>query len=136
MNTEKRLVAKATTTIGRSQYQTIANSGNHSIIVDEPAELNGSDTGMGPYGLLLSSLGSCTIITLRMYIERKMWVVDEIKAELEIYAVNDGHLIETSLSFKGDLIAKQVERLLQVAEACPIHKLLAGNIAMKTLVSL
>lgn len=132
MDTEKRSVAKAKAQIARTHYQTMASSGNHSIVVDEPEELNGSDKGMSPYGLLLSSLGSCTIITLRMYIDRKMWVVDEINVELEIFALPKGHLIESKLSFKGDLTPEQTNRLLDIANACPIHKILAGNIMMET----
>lgn len=134
MDTEKKSVARANARIARTQYQTIATSGNHSIIIDEPEELNGTNTGMGPFGLLLSSLGSCTIITLRMYVERKMWVVDEINIELEVFATPDGHLIESKLSFKGDLNPEQTQRLLQIADSCPIHKLLAGNITMKTVI--
>jgi putative redox protein len=132
MDTEKRSVAKAKAQIARTHYQTTASSGNHAIVIDEPEELNGSDTGMSPYGLLLSSLGSCTIITLRMYIDRKMWVVDEINVELEIFALSKGHLIESKLSFKGDLTPEQTNRLLDIANACPIHKILAGNIMMET----
>lgn len=95
MDTQTSSIAQASARIARARYQTIANSANHSIIVDEPADLDGGDTGMNPFGLLLSSLGSCTIITLRMYIDRKMWVVDEISIELEMFAVDKGHLIQS-----------------------------------------
>lgn len=135
MDTENSSIAQAKASIARARYQTIASSGEHSIIVDEPAELNGSDTGMSPFGLLLSSLGSCTIITLRMYIDRKMWVVDEISIELEAFAVEDGHLIQSKLDFKGDLTTEQISRLLTIANSCPIHKVLAGNITMETAVA-
>ena len=128
----KNLVARATANINRLQYQTIATSGSHAIVVDEPEHFNGGDTGMNPFGLLLSSLGSCTVITLRMYIERKMWVVDEISIELDAFAVAEGHLIESKITFKGELTAEQNERLLQIADACPIHKLIAGNVVIDT----
>lgn len=135
MDTETPLIAQANARIARAHYQTIASSGHHSIIVDEPSELNGSDTGINPFGLLLSSLGSCTIITLRMYIDRKMWVVDEISIELEAFAVEGGHLIQSKLEFKGDLANDQISRLLTIANSCPIHKVLAGNIAMEIAVA-
>lgn len=135
MDTVNTPIAKANARIARARYQTIAGSGNHSIIVDEPAELNGTDTGMNPFGLLLSSLGSCTIITLRMYIDRKMWVVDEISIDLEAFAVEDGHLIQSKLNFKGDLTTEQISRLINIANSCPIHKLLAGKIVMETAVA-
>ena len=132
MDPETPSIANASARIARARYQTIANSGNHSIIVDEPTELDGSDSGMNPFGLLLSSLGSCTIITLRMYIDRKMWVVDEISIELEIFAVEKGHLIQSKLDFKGELTTEQISRLLTIANSCPIHRVLSGNITMET----
>jgi putative redox protein len=132
MDTETNSIAQAKVRIAKAHYQTIASSENHSIIVDEPTSLGGSNTGMGPFGLLLSSLGSCTIITLRMYIDRKMWVVEEIGIELEAFAVEGGHLIQSKIDFKGDLTSDQISRLLTIANSCPIHKVLAGNITMET----
>ncbi|MFD1255496.1 OsmC family protein [Mucilaginibacter terrae] len=135
MDPEKKSVAKAEAHIARTHYQTIASSGKHAIIIDEPEDLNGGDTGMNPFELLLSSLGSCTVITLRMYIERKMWIVDEIHIELEAFAVPNGYLVESKVTFTGNLTAEQTERLLQITEACPIHKLLSGNVIIKTKVN-
>lgn len=135
MDTENISIAQAKVRIARTHYQAIASSSNHAIVVDEPADMGGGDTGMNPFGLLLGSLGSCTIITLRMYIERKMWVVDEINVELEAFAVEGGHLIQSKLDFKGDLTTEQISRLLTIANSCPIHKVLAGNITMETAVA-
>lgn len=135
MDTETTSIAQANARIARAKYQTIAGSGQHSIIIDEPTDIGGGDTGMNPFGLLLSSLGSCTVITLRMYIDRKMWVVDEISVELEAFAVEGGHLIQSKLDFKGDLTTEQISRLLTIANSCPIHKVLAGNITMETAIA-
>jgi len=135
MDTETTSIAQANARIARAKYQTIAGSGPHSIIIDEPSDIGGGDTGMNPFGLLLSSLGSCTVITLRMYIDRKMWVVDEISIELEAFAVEGGHLIQSKLDFKGDLTTEQISRLLTIANSCPIHKVLAGNITMETAIA-
>lgn len=132
MDSEKTSLAQGKALIGRAHYQTIATSGNHAVVVDEPQGLNGSDTGMNPFGLLLSSLGSCTVITLRMYADRKMWIVEEINCELEIFSVPQGHLIERRLSFKGELTTEQNERLLDIANHCPIHKILSGTILIET----
>lgn len=132
MEIKKDPVIKAKATTGRTGYQTIVNSGNHFVIVDEPVSSGGADSGMDPYALLLSSLGSCTSITLRMYIDRKMWVADEITVDLELFRVNDGVLIERKLSFKGDLTPEQLKRLIIIADKCPIHKLLVGKISIST----
>jgi putative redox protein len=129
---ERTSKATAKASIARAHYQTVINSGNHAIIADEPADLGGTDLGMNPFGLLLASLGSCTVITLRMYIDRKMWVVEEISVDLEVFEIPDGNLIETRVSFKGELNDEQNERLLTIAEKCPIHKLLKGNVFIKT----
>ncbi|MBS7565233.1 OsmC family protein [Mucilaginibacter sp. Bleaf8] len=132
MDLHKKSVARAYAHIARTQYQTIAGSGKHAIVVDEPESYNGTDTAMSPFPLLLSSLGSCTIITLRMYADRKMWVVDEIRVDLELFAVDGGHLIERNLSIKGALTDEQLKRLEEIADACPVHKMLTGNIMIET----
>jgi putative redox protein len=81
--------------ITHTQYQTIVSSGKHAIIADEPADVEGTDTGMSPNELLLASLSSCTAITLQMYINRKMWIVEEIVVDLELFAADQGTLIKS-----------------------------------------
>ena len=134
-DTKKTSFGRVESIIGRARFQTIVTSGKHAIVVDEPEELHGSDTGMNPFGLLLSSLGSCTSITLRMYIDHKMWIVESISCELEIFKIDEGYLIENTLTFIGELTKEQISRLLEIADACPIHKILAGNIMINTQVS-
>jgi putative redox protein len=129
---ENGAVASLTAQIGHSKYQTIVSNGTHSIIVDEPEIIEGGNTGMEPHGLLLGSLGSCTAITLRMYINRKMWPVDDITVNLELFKNETGVIIKRWLSFKGELSDVQRVRLLQIADACPIHKILMGSIIIET----
>lgn len=132
MEIKKEFIESAQAQIGRSQYQTIVTSAKHSLIADEPESTDGTDTGMSPFSLLLASLGSCTAITLRMYINRKMWLVDEITVAMELFNVADGILIERQLGFKGDLTEVQKQRLIEIADACPVHKILIGNIMIDT----
>jgi len=132
MQTGEGPIASATAQIGYTKYQTIVSSGNHQIIVDEPETIEGGDTGMEPHGLLLGSLGSCTAITLRMYINRKMWPVDEITVDLELFKTETGVTIKRWLNFKEELSEVQRNRLLQIADACPIHKILTGSIHIET----
>ena len=127
-DSERELLVEAEATIGRVKYQAIVKSGSHTIIADEPLELEGMDTGMSPYNLLLASLASCTIITLRMYIERKMWNIDEIGIALELFKRPEGIYIDSKLTFSGELNDAQKARLITIADACPIHKILVGNI--------
>lgn len=129
---EDALIGSVEARLGRVQYQTIVTGGNHSIIVDEPVALGGMDTGMAPYSLLLASLASCTAITLRMYISRKMWVVDEISIKLDLSKTDKGVHINSALSFKGELDDDQRKRLITIADACPVHKLLVGEVEIFT----
>ncbi|MBK0379418.1 OsmC family protein [Mucilaginibacter segetis] len=132
MGIERRVVGELSAKISRVKYQTIITAGKHSIIADEPLADGGDDTGMSPYNLLLASLASCTVITLRMYIDRKMWVVDEIKIDLELVRNDHGVIIENKLEFKGDITQEQKKRLVVIANGCPIHKILTGEILINT----
>jgi putative redox protein len=69
---------------------------------------------------------------LRMYINRKMWPVDEITVNLELFKTETGVTIKRWLNFKGELSDIQKNRLLQIADACPIHKILTGSIHIET----
>lgn len=132
MDSQKDLIVDASAVIGRAQYQTVVKSGNHTIIADEPIDDGGTDTGMSPYNLLMASLASCTAITLRMYINRKMWVIEEITVDLEMYRTEKGIFIESKLKFKGEVTDEQKKRLITIADACPIHKILIGNMVINT----
>jgi putative redox protein len=130
--TQKEFIIDGSAVIGRAQYQTVVKSGNHTLIADEPIDDGGTDTGMSPYNLLMASLASCTAITLRMYINRKMWIIEEITVNLEMYRTETGIFIESRLKFKGEVTPEQKKRLITIADACPIHKILAGNIVINT----
>lgn len=132
MKTQSELIESARAQIAHAKYKTIVTSGNHTIIADEPADIGGTDSGMSPYNLLLASLASCTAITLRMYIDRKMWIIDEITINLELFKNESGVLIESKLNFKGEVTDEQRKRLITIADACPIHKILVGNIVINT----
>jgi putative redox protein len=125
-------VASVQAQIDRSHYRTLIKTDNHTFIADEPLAIGGADVGPSPQELLLASLGSCTAITLRMYIDRKMWVVDNIAVNLELFEVGGATLIERQLSFEGELSEEQKKRLVQIADACPIHKMLTGKISTET----
>jgi putative redox protein len=132
MEIDKQLIESAQAQISTLQFQTIVTSANHTIITDEPISMEGGDTGMNPYSLLLASLASCTAITLRMYLTRKMWIVEQITVSTKLYKAENGTLIERQISFTGELTIAQKNRLIQIANACPIHKILIGNIEIKT----
>jgi putative redox protein len=118
-------------------------SGRHHLKSDEPMPI-GKDTGPSPYELLLASLGACTSMTLRMYAERKGFELGQVTVRLQhfrIYAqdcdnceTKVGFLdhIERKIEFTGHLDDAQKERLLQIADRCPVHRTLKSEIDIKT----
>jgi putative redox protein len=102
--------------------------GGHELIVDEPVDRGGADTGPRPTQLLAASLAGCTAITVEMYAERKGWDVGKVEAEVEVSY--DGPVpsrFEVALRLPAELDAEQRRRLLTIAEHCPVHKVLAGE---------
>ena len=75
-------MAHAKASIGTTNYQTAIVTGHHKLTVDEGPALGGKDVGPGPYELLTSALAACTVITLRMYAERKQWPVTAVHADV------------------------------------------------------
>ncbi len=111
------------------------SNGSHQWQADEPTDLGGLNAAPNPHELLLSSLGACTSITLKMYAKRKEWPLDEVDVALAFNPDGkpaSGNVITRQITLTGDLSVEQRERLLQVANACPIHKVLTGTITIDT----
>jgi putative redox protein len=121
-----------TAIIGTDHYRTELIASGKKVIADEPQELGGSDEGPAPGELLLMSLASCTAITLRMYADRKKWDVTRIKVEVASEKVDNKTFIQREVSLEGNLEADQRQRLLQIANACPVHKMLTNPIEIST----
>jgi putative redox protein len=113
-------------------YKTHIIGGNHTILADEKTKVGGGDTGMNPFELLLSSLGACTSITMRMYANRKGWIINDLAVQLTINRVEDHTTIYRDITLEGDLSEEQRSRLLQVAKACPVAKILEGQIVIQS----
>lgn len=118
--------------------------GRHHIVADEPKSVGGTDLGPNPYDYLLASLGSCTTMTLKMYANRKGWNLDSAKVILnhqKIYAkdceeceteIGKIDYIEREIELLGDLDKDQRNRLLEIADRCPVHRTLHSEIVVKT----
>ena len=128
-------IITAITELDQSRYKTKVFSDGHLIYADEPEELGGTNEGMAPGALLLASLGSCTAITIRMYADRKEIPLETIKIDLAICKeeeMSKETTITRKIEFTGDITQEQRERLMVIADKCPIHKLLTNPIKITT----
>lgn len=132
MEAHEKLITHVQAQIGLAKYQTTITSGSHSLLVDEPISNGGAATGIDPQALLLASLGSCTAITLRMYLDRKQWPVQQINVDVELLSTGLMQSIKCILRYQGQLSPEQELRLVQIANACPVHKILTKSMVIET----
>jgi len=108
-------------------YRTPISMGGHTVMADEPESLGGGDTGPTPFDLVAGALAACTAITLRMYSQRKNWPLENVVVQCELWQEAPVSEFRRTISIVGSLTDEQRQRLLQVANACPTHKLLASG---------
>lgn len=125
-------------------FTTSIQTEKHAMIADEPESIGGDDFGPSPYEYLNASLAACTVMTLKMYAERKQWDLKEVfvylsyskrhSDELEIDIDKPGYLdfIDKKLKFVGDLDDKQKSRLKEIASRCPVHRTIASEVIFNT----
>jgi putative redox protein len=125
------VIAGAVATLGAARYAVELRIGHHRLIADEPASSGGGDAGVSPFGLLLSSLGACTAITLRMYADRKGWPLAGVEVALTYRLKEDAPHIERRLRLDG-LDAAQRARCAEIADKTPVTRALQRGIAITT----
>jgi putative redox protein len=122
--------------IGTEKYKCIVQWRHGKFITDEPERNGGKDLGPDPYTLLLSSLGTCTLATLRMYIDRKGWDIPEIEVSVNMFTETKEDkkftTFDRDINFLSPVTDEQRERLIQIAKVCPISKILEGDIKIRT----
>ena len=102
----------------------------HKILADEPKSFpGGNDKGLSPTDFLLSSLGSCTSMTLRLYARLKKLPLEKIIVKLDRKA--SGEIIR-EIELIGDLTEEQRQRLFEISNKCPIHKALSNQIIINS----
>lgn len=132
-------VVRAETPI--SGFKTTVSSDRHTLIADEPTRVpGGTDLGPSPYELLSAALATCTSMTLKMYASHKKLPLESVSVDVQhskIHAEDCEHCestegridrFERRINYVGDLSDEQAARLLQIADKCPVHKTLEGEI--------
>ncbi len=130
-------MAKVSSHIGKELYKIeIKSPTGNVVIADEPVEKGGKDLGFSPKELLASALAACTSATVRMYVDRKGWALDEVNIDIELERDEEANktIITRKLEFIGNLNEEQKTRLLAVANSCPVHKILSNPIEIETTV--
>ena len=131
------------TETGSGTYTQQITAGHHRLVADEPRPV-GDDAGPTPYDLLLAGLGACTSMTVRMYADRKGWPLESVRVTLRhsrIHAEDCADCestkgwidhIDCDVEFVGDLDDTQRQRLMQIAERCPVHQTLTSEVDIAT----
>lgn len=126
-------------------FTTTLTAGKHELTADEPTSVEGGeDKGPDPYDYLLMSLGSCTVMTIKMYVNRKGWKLDDLYMELRH---NKRHaedcdncddpdskidVVEKEVIVEGELTDEQIDKILNISKKCPVHRTLMGDIKIKS----
>ncbi len=131
------------TATGAGAFQQLVAAGRHRFLADEPVGV-GDDTGPTPYDLLLAGLGTCTSMTLRMYADRKGWPLEGVEVHLSHDRVHaedcadceatSGSIdvVDRTIELRGPLTDDQRSRILAIADRCPVHRTLTGDIHVRT----
>lgn len=136
--TEGEVIVQET---GAGNYQNAVRAGRHRLLADEPRSVGGLDSGPSPYDFLLSALGACTSMTVRMYADLKQLPLarvsvrlthEKVHAQDSTAASGKADLLTRKIHLEGDLSEAQRQRLLEIANKCPVHRTLEGDIRVRS----
>jgi putative redox protein len=121
---------------GQSIFQQSVVAGAHHFWADEPQDMGGEDTGPAPFDFLMAGLGACTAMTIRMYARHKKIKLDKIEVvltytKIEVDGKSRDH-IQREIVLVGALTEEQREKLLLIANKCPVHKAIEGNLLVSS----
>lgn len=118
--------------IGKQKYKTEIQAKNHIIIADEPLEVGGEGLGFTPTELLEASLAACSVMTIRMYADRKGWDLEDVEIKVGFKRNLTTHQVTfiKEVRLEGNLDSEQREKLLHIGGKCPIEKIISGPVSV------
>ncbi len=117
---------------GSGHFQQALDVGSDHFVSDIEQEKGGNSTGPSPHEYLAAALAACTGMTLKMYAGRKSWDLQDAVVKVDIERIDEVEIFKRSIELLGNLDTEQRERLLEIANKCPVHKALAGKIEINT----
>ena len=117
---------------GSGHFQQALEVGNDRFVSDVDQDKGGNSSGPSPHEYLGAALAACTGMTLKMYAQRKSWDLQDVIVTVDIERVNDIEKFKRSIKLVGVVDAEQSQRLLEIANKCPVHKALTGTIEINT----
>ncbi|GIZ50255.1 OsmC family protein [Noviherbaspirillum aridicola] len=113
---------------GEGKLQHVIEIGPHRLLTDAPAAYGGEASGPEPHDLLAASLAACTALTVTMYARRKNMDLRDIDVRVEHRQQDGVFVLERHIAYVGDLSEDDRRRLNEIADKCPVHKTLSGQI--------
>ncbi|MCO4814375.1 MAG: OsmC family protein [Flavobacteriales bacterium] len=115
----------------KEKYTVDNQSRNHQWYSDEPIDEGGADVGPRPTELLLSAIASCKLITIKMYADRKGWILNDVKIDLTLDKVERMNIITQKLNVDADLNELQIKRIHSISSRCPVALMMGDNVEFK-----
>ncbi|MEL6383780.1 MAG: OsmC family protein [Cyanobacteria bacterium J06626_18] len=115
-----------------SRYGQDVSIRQFQLAADEPPALGGDDAGPAPFEWILAGLGACKAITLKMYADRKGWNLESVTVDLTYENRDNQPIIQAELTLEGDLDAAQRQRLREISDRCPVHRMLTAPVDIQT----
>ncbi len=116
--------------VRKDDYLVEVVAGSFQIVSDVKPDLGGKDLGPNPHELLEAALVSCTVMTMQMYANRKGWPLESSEVKVTIAKEGAESLFNREIKLNGPLSEEQKMKLLEIADKCPIHKILMSQVSI------
>ena len=123
---------EVTTHRGAGPLQQVIEIGQHRILTDVAPAFGGEDSGPEPHDILAAALAACTTLTVNLYAKRKGYALDEVRVRIRHGQEGAAYALHRSIEYVGQLGEEDKARLTEIANKCPVHKTLSGQIHITT----